>query len=145
MPDQPDLSQRPFKLTVERHMNATPDALYRAWTENFAKWFAEPGTLIMEPRVDAPFFFETHFEGQRHAHYGRFLSLKPNERVEMTWVTGSPGTGGAETVLTIDLIPEDQGTLLKLFHAGFYDEVTRDGHEEAWPEGLALLDRSLAE
>jgi len=145
MPVRPDLTQRPLDLMVERQMNASAEAIYQAWTVDFAKWFAEPGTLIMEPEVNSLFFFETHFEEQRHAHYGRFLDLQPGERVEMTWVTGNPGTRGAETVVVIELEPRDGGTFLKLSHAGFYDQDTRDGHKQAWPEGLAHLDACLSE
>ena len=125
-------------------MRASADALYRAWTEDFDTWFAAPGTLTMTPEVDTLFFFETHFDGGRHPHYGRFLELEPGQRIVMTWVTGEPGTGGAETVLSIDLAEQEEGTLLTLGHHGFYNEASRDGHKEAWPEGLAHLDECLA-
>jgi uncharacterized protein YndB with AHSA1/START domain len=137
---RPDLTSRPYQLIVERAMLASPDVVYRAWTEQFDQWFAEPGTLLMTGEVDVPFFFETHFEGGRHPHYGRFLKLVPNQLIEMTWVTGNPGTLGAETVITLELTPQNGGTLAKLTHAGFTDEKVRDGHEEAWPLALANLD-----
>jgi len=140
---QPDLSSRPLKLTVERTMLASPDVVYRAWTEQFDQWFAEPGTLMMKAEVNVPFFFETHFEGQRHPHYGRFLQLVPDQLLELTWVTGNPGTQGAETVISIELSPQNGGTQLKLMHAGLPDEDTRNGHKEAWPEALANLDQCM--
>lgn len=140
----PDLSSRPYRLALERKMNANAEVLYRAWTEDFDRWFAAPGTLSMQPEVGAIFFFETHFEGQRHPHYGRFLQLVSNQTVQMTWVTGEPGTRGAETVVTIELEPLESGTRLTLTHAGFPDEELRDGHEKAWPLGLEHLDKCMA-
>lgn len=131
----PDLTSRPLELTVERLMSASPGALYRAWTEDFDRWFAAPGTLLMTPEVDAPYFFEARFEGQRHPHYGRFLRLVPDELVEFTWVTEA-GSKGVETVVAVELEPRDDGTLLRLTHAGFADEESRDGHEEGWRVAL---------
>lgn len=140
----PELSKRPHKLIVERTLKVSPDVVYRAWTEQFDRWFAEPGTVLMRGEVNAPFFFETRFEGQRHPHYGRFLKLIPDKLIELTWVTGNPGTQGAETVITLELSSQDDGTRVKLTHAGFPDAKTRDGHEQAWPMAFAILDEKMA-
>jgi len=144
MPIQPDLSSRPYSLSVERTLAMPADELFRAWTEQFDHWFAEPVTLLMKAEVDVPFYFETRFDGQRHAHYGRFLKLVPDQLIEMTWVTGSPGTKGAETVVTIEFSPLEKGTQVRLTHAGFLDEESRDGHEEAWPLVLEHLENKMS-
>lgn len=137
----PDLSSRPYGLEVERMMAASAPVLYRAWTEQFDHWFAAPGSVLMRPAVNEPFFFETDYQGMRSPHYGRFLRLNPDQLVELTWVTGTGGTDGAETTVTVHFAPTDYGTRLSLAHAGFADEPSRDRHSQAWPMVLEQLDQ----
>lgn len=140
----PDLSERPFTLTVERAMKASPSVLYWAWTDGFSRWFAAPGSVLMTPEVNNPYFFEVEAGRQRHPHYGRLLRLEPDHLVELTWVTGEGGTGGAETIVTVELAPRGSETLLRLTHAGFATEAARDEHEEAWLMVLAQLDERMS-
>ena len=140
---QPDISSRPLSMTVERLMNASPEAIYRAWTEKFDCWFAEPGDLMMVPEIDKPYFFKNRRDWGSHPHYGRFVELEPNRLVVMTWVTGKDATEGAETVVRVEITPQGKQTLVRLTHSGFADEKSRDGHLENWPEGLATLDEAL--
>jgi uncharacterized protein YndB with AHSA1/START domain len=146
---QPDLKGRPFGLKVERDFALPAHTLYLAWTERFDHWFAVPGSVLMRPAVDAPFFFETEFKSndaaaaKRQPHYGRFLRLLTDRLVELTWVTGEGGTEGAETIVTVELKAAGERTHLRLAHTGFAGEAARDRHQNAWPMVLDHLERQI--
>lgn len=141
----PDLSKRPFHLRVERLMTLKPETLFLAWTTGWEKWFAAPGSLLAEGKENTPFFFQTEFRGdpnaplERHPHYGRFLKLIPHQLIKLTWVTGEGGTLGAETVLTVEFIPKEEQTFVKLSHSGFADETSKNKYLDAWPMVLEHL------
>lgn len=148
---EPDLSNRPFNLTVERLMYLKAETLFNAWTNEFDAWFAAPGSVLMTGKVNTPFYFETEFRPdensdiQKYPHYGRFLQLVPNQLIELTWVTGPGGTKGVETVVTIELTPKNGKTLLTLTHSGFPDEESKNGHLQAWPMVLEQLEKRYTE
>jgi hypothetical protein len=51
-------------------------------------------------------------------------------------LTGAGGTEGAETVVTVEIPPDDSGALVRLTHAGFPDEAALQRHDKAWAEVL---------
>jgi uncharacterized protein YndB with AHSA1/START domain len=137
----PDITTRPYHLEVERELGLPPEKIYQAWTEKIDVWFAAPGTALLRPAVNEPFFWEVDFEGNRHPHYGRFLELEKDHILELTWVTS--GTQGKETILRLELSPTENGTMVKLTHSGFPDLESMKQHEDAWPMVLAQLEQKI--
>ena len=138
-------------LTITRTSPRSAATLYRAWTTGWGSWFAESDSARVRADVGEPFFFDVaqrFTDGRptvRHPHYGRFLRLVPNALVSLTWVTGTGGTAGAETTLTVhlDAIAGDF-TQVTLIHEGFATAEARAAHEAAWPMILAHQDAALA-
>ncbi|WP_353719672.1 SRPBCC domain-containing protein [Dyadobacter sp. 676] len=140
----PDLTSRPLGVTVQKVIKLLPRKLFKAWTTEMDLWLAAPGSFLGRPEPNTPFYFETMHQGMRHPHYGRFLYLEEPGRIEMTWVTGQSGTDGAETVLTVELSPHEDGTFLRLTHAEFLHEAARKSHEDAWPAILEQLEERMS-
>jgi hypothetical protein len=91
----------------------------------------------VEGEAKAPFYFETDFEGKKYPHYGRFLGLKRNRLVELTWLTAA--TKGAGTVGTFEFSSKDTGTQLRLTEPVFPDEESTKSTEK---RGRRCLRRS---
>lgn len=124
-------------LAVTHVSPHAPAALYHAFTQGLALWFAEPGTLTFTPSIGAPFRFEVvprdaaGREIARHPHFGRVLALEPSRRVTLSWMTR--GTEGVETVLDVQFAAVPEGTEITLTHDGFASDVARDRHAASWP------------
>lgn len=142
---EPDFADRPHETGATRAMRASPQQLYRSFTTGWAEWFALKGSLIADPIPQGQLFFVVEHQGKRHPHYGRFLTLEPYRKVELTWLTGKDGTQGAETVLTVELEPLAEGCQLMLTHRGFYDQERADQHGKSWETILADLDTRLTQ
>lgn len=136
-------------LTITRRMGLPAEALYQAWTTGWDAWIAERDSLRVRAEVGEPFYFEVVARdgdggaAAREPHYGRFLQLTPPTLVSLTWVTGAGGTAGAETVLTVRIAAEADGTLVTLTHEHFATAEARDRHAAAWPEVLARQESRL--
>lgn len=144
---RPDHSSRKLAMTCERVINASASDVFAAWTHDFDLWFAQPGTLALRAQSGEPYFFYNRNEWGRHPHYGRMLAIRENALIEMTWMTGNGsevGTAGAETVLRIELLAHEEGTLVRLTHSGFVSKSSRDGHAKNWPLALDALAEALA-
>lgn len=72
----------------------------------------------------------------------RVIELVEPKRLVYSWQTDDVPT---ETVVEIELIPEGEGTRLRLAHRGFDREEDRMRHEGGWDDHLDVLTRQIDE
>jgi len=80
--------------------------------------------------------------GEYHEVGGVYREMVPNARLVFSWAWHS--TPERQSVVTVSLKPDGDGTLLTLTHEQFFDSAARDGHQRGWNGALEKLARYLA-
>ena len=144
------LAVRP-SLTLKRRLNARPEKVYAAWTDpqKIARWFgparAKAGTeqASIDARVGGRYRISFDMEDGEHCEVGGvYREMVPNERLVFSWAWHS--TPERESLVTVSLKPDGDGTLLTLTHEQLFDQAARDGHERGWLGALDKLERFIA-
>jgi uncharacterized protein YndB with AHSA1/START domain len=73
---------------------------------------------------------------------GVYREVVPNERLVFSWAWHS--TPERDSLVTVSLKPDGDGTLLTLHHEQLFDQAARDGHERGWIGTLDKLENYLA-
>jgi uncharacterized protein YndB with AHSA1/START domain len=136
-------------LTLRRHLKAPPSVVYAAWTdpEKLVRWFGPAESEVLradaDPKVGGSFRvnFRTS-DGEEHEVSGMYREVQPDNRLVFTWAWRS--TPERQSVVTVALKPEPEGTVLTLTHDQFFDEAARDRHRSGWTGALDNLERYLA-
>jgi uncharacterized protein YndB with AHSA1/START domain len=145
-----DLAARP-SLTLTRHLDATPERVYAAWTDpqSLIRWFGpgsvKPDTVRAEIDARSGGRYRISFDndhGEHHEVGGVYRELVPPARLVFSWAWHS--TPERESLVTVTLRPDGAGTLLTLHHEQFFDEAARDAHEQGWISTLDRLERLFA-
>jgi uncharacterized protein YndB with AHSA1/START domain len=138
-------------LTLKRRLKATPARVFQAWTdpEEIVRWFgpADAVASSVRAKVDVrpggryQMNFQTD-DGERHQVGGVYREVVPDSRLVFTWAWHT--TPERESLVTIMLVPDGDGTLLTIHHEQFFDQKARDGHERGWTGTLDKLERLFA-
>ncbi len=138
-------------LTLKRRLKATPAQVFQAWTdpEKIVRWFGPHETVAGSVRAEIDVRpggrYQVSFEtgdGERHRVRGVYREVVPDTRLVFTWAWHS--TPERESLVTVTLVPDGDGTLLTLLHEQFFDRKARDGHERGWTGTLDKLERLFA-
>ena len=129
-------------LVLKRRIKAAPEKVYEAWTrpEQMTRWWGvteNPKPPIAETDLRVGGRFRVQFWDPRDEHHsvsGTYREVVPNRKLSFSWAWQS--TPERESLVTIDLNPVNDGTMLTLTHEQFFSETARDDHGRGW--GMAL-------
>ena len=136
-------------LTLKRRLNAPPARVYQAWTDpqKMMRWYAPAGAETLAAETDARVggrfrvLMRTQ-DGQEHDVSGVYREVVPDEKLVFTWAWAS--TPERESIVTVLLKPDGEGTLLTLIHEEFFDDDTRDRHQNGWNGALDKMEKLFA-
>jgi len=111
------------------------------------KWFGPDAGPVkhatFDVRVGGRYAVLFHTEdGEEHHVSGVYREVVPNEKLVFTWAWRS--TPERESLVTVLIKPDGDGSLLTLIHEQFFDEAARDRHEHGWTGCLDKLQLYLA-
>jgi len=136
-------------LTLKRRFNAPPAKVFAAWTdpEKMKRWMGPEGVQGLRCEIDARTGGRYRLlmkspDGEEHDVSGVYREVVPNEKLSFTWAWKS--TPERQSLVTVLLKPDGDGTLLTLTHEQFFDETARDHHRQGWIGSLDKLERFLA-
>jgi uncharacterized protein YndB with AHSA1/START domain len=135
-------------LTLKRRLNAPPAKVFSAWTDpqKISRWFGPSEAEVVRVEADARpggryrIAMRTP-DGEMHDVGGVYREVVPNEKLVFTWAWHS--TPERESLVTVTIRPDGDGTSLTLTHEQFFDEPARDRHRQGWTGALDNLERAL--
>lgn len=135
-------------LTLKKRLPVPPEVVFDAWTtpEHMENWFSPammPASVPkLELRVGGEFRVDMHGEEKDYVHTGKYIEIDRPRKLVFSWFSES--TQQKETVVTLELQADGDGTLLSLTHERFPTEESRDAHRGGWSEIVDRLEDVLA-
>jgi uncharacterized protein YndB with AHSA1/START domain len=138
----------PNSVSLHRLVKATPEKVYRAFTEALAiaSWLPPYGFLCtvheMNVKVGGHFKMSFHNFSTSHSHSfgGVYVELKPNEFLKYTDKFDDPNLPG-EMVTSVTLRKVMVGTEIKIIQEGIPDMIPAEMCYLGWQESLEKLMR----
>jgi len=139
------------KVVIERLFNTAPERFWSIWNQpEFVKmWFgSDPKGTVLSATIDLSVggAYKISFQdadGSIHTAFGTYLEIVEPTHLRCTWEWESEPQHVSE--LCLELIPQEEKTLLKLSHSNL-NPHSLHGYLEGWNRTLdkivLLLDRN---
>ena len=133
-------------VRLHRVLRAKPERVYRAFidADAMAKWLPPYGFTGKVHHVDAKvggtykMSFTNFTTGKSHSFGGKFLELRPNERLRYTDRFDDPNLPG-EIQVTVTLKKVAVGTEVNIAQEGVPEVIPAEACYLGWQESLVLL------
>ena len=145
---------RTTTLRIVRLFKASRERLFAAWTDPklFAAWFGPPGVVLesceLDARVGGAWRLLGTSNGVPRAVSGKYIEVKPPERLVFTWAWHEDGTFAKprehETEVRLVFKSVGDRTEMTLTHGPFRDRTGVDNHDRGWTGSFGKLDALLA-
>jgi len=134
------------RVTLHRVLKATPEKVYRAFTEAnaMAAWIPPYGFICLVQQFEArvggiyKMSFTNFSTGNGHSWAGKFLEIKPNEFIKHTDKFDDPNLPG-EMTTSIWLKKVSCGTELKIVQEDIPSVIPAEMCYLGWQESLEKL------
>jgi uncharacterized protein YndB with AHSA1/START domain len=139
-----------LSLTIKRRLRAPPAKVYRAWThpQKMIRWWAPEQAETLRAEADARVGGRYRIvmrtaDGEEHSVSGVYREVIPNEKLVFTWAWRSMPE--RESLVTVLIKSDGDGSFLTLSHEQFFDEAARDAHRSGWTGVLDKLEKYLVD
>ena len=133
-------------LTLKRRLKAPPAKVFAAWTdpEKVKRWMG-PGEVKAlhvesDPRTGGRYHWVMQApDGEEHDVSGVYREVVADRKLVFTWAWKTMPE--RQSLVTVLLEPDGDGTLLTLTHEQFFDEEARDRHQSGWNGALDKMEK----
>lgn len=133
------------KVTVTQFIKGPRAKIYQAWLkpELVVRWFSPENLKPISFRTDAKvggsyMHVMSGPDGNTFTTVGQYLELVENEKLVFTW--GKGDRGPQESVVTVELRDQDDGTLVTLTQVKLpADQIS--SHAQGWASALRNLQK----
>jgi uncharacterized protein YndB with AHSA1/START domain len=133
-------------VTLHRVLKASPEKVYRAFTESnaLASWLPPYGFLCVVHNIDVKpggsfkMSFINFSTGNGHSFGGKYLELTPNEFLKYTDTFDDPNLPG-EMITSVWLSKVSCGTDIKIIQEGIPAAIPTEMCYLGWQESLEKL------
>ncbi len=136
-------------LTLKRRLKAPPGKVFAAWIdpEKVMRWMGPGEAGAVSAQCDARIGGRYRWvmrtpSGEELEVGGVYREVIADEKLVFTWAWKS--TPERESLVTVLLKPDGDGTLLTVTHEQFFDEDARDRHQQGWNGAIDKMEKYLS-